>query len=178
MIKLCSAWWGNPVRYYSDWNRRVWVQAFCKIEKWKLEIQSFTVFPMSAIETIRLWKSNWADERHSVLSLISFNGNTKQLRRGRYWICFAKESQIKAILLWMLLKPSYGPGFCVIWLWETLASGWVPLWESSFIPWFVPYALRIRSGPELAGSEETRQVGIERLKRDSPSYWTPWTIFL
>ena len=36
----------------------------------------------------------------------------------------------------------------------------------------------LRSGPELAGSEETRQVGREHLKCNSLSYWTPWTVFL
>ena len=33
---------------------------------------------------------------------------------------------------------------------------------------------RIRNGPELISSEESRQAGIERLKSDFPSYWTPW----
>ena len=37
---------------------------------------------------------------------------------------------------------------------------------------------QIRTGPELAGSEETREAGREQLKCGSPSYWTSWTAFL
>ena len=39
-------------------------------------------------------------------------------------------------------------------------------------------AERIRISLDLAGSKETRRVGIERLKCNSPSYWPPWTAFL
>ena len=42
---------------------------------------------------------------------------------------------------------SSGPEFRVVWLWETLVSGWGSLWESSsFVPWFLPSVFREVSG--------------------------------
>ena len=86
--------------------------------------------------------------------------------------------------MWYQSMRSSEPEFCIVGLWETLATGWASLWEaSSFVPWFVPSAFRDGSGVDPEWPWNSRfsrnsscQVGKEHIKRDFPSYRTPETV--
>ena len=82
------------------------------------------------------------------------------LKSENFWYFFTNKTEGIQYCLIGIVKTSSGPEFRVVWLWETLASGWGSLWESSsFVPCFVPSLFRdvSRKVPEWPWTNEFRR---------------------